>query len=154
MKSKTLAVTVLCVVASAMAFGQGAQAPPPPPTDTVATNIAGVIAAGTKIHPFRINESGGSEGPVPLAGGVVFTERPSQRIWKIAPDDSVSLFLENTGGALGLGVDPKGRLIGGLTAPVGKARIAVLYPKGQEAVLATTCNGKPMNRPNDLIVGK
>jgi gluconolactonase len=157
MKSKALFVGVLCLLGYAAASsGQGgAQAPPPPPTDTVATDIPGVVAGGTKIRVFRINESGGSEGPVPVPdGGVVFTERPSSRIWRIGPDDKVSLFLENTSGALGLAVDPKGRLIGGLTAPVGKARVAVLWPKGQEAVLATTCDGKPMNRPNDLVAAK
>lgn len=156
MKSRALSVSVLCLLGYAMAFGQGGgQAPPAPPTETVAANIPGVVAGGTRVQVFRINQSGGSEGPVQLPdGGVAFTERPTNRIWRIAPDDKVSLFLENTSGALGLGVDQKGRVIGALTAPVGKARIGVIYPKGQETVLADTCDGKPISRPNDLVVSR
>ena len=156
MKSRALSVMVLCLLGVAAASGRGSgQTPPVQPAETVAPNIPGVVAGGTKVQVFRINQSGGSEGPVQLPDGdVVFTERPSSRIWKIGRDDKVSLFLENTSGALGLGVDPKGRLIGGLTAPAGGARIGVIYPQGQEAVLADTCDGKPISRPNDLIVSK
>jgi gluconolactonase len=107
-----------------------------------------------KILPFRVSE-GGTEGPVQLPdGGIAFAARLANRVWKIEKDDKVNLLLENPGGALGMGVDAKGRLIAGLTAPPGKARIAVIYPKGQEAVLASTCDGVQINRPNDLVVSK
>ena len=153
MTSRAMFVAALSVLGFVMVSGQGGgQTPPAPPTDSVATDIPGVVAAGTKIHPFKIN-NGGSEGPVVLPdGGIAFTERTTNRVFRIGMDDTVSLLVENPGGALGMGVDPKGRLIATLTAPPGKARIGVIHPKGQEAVLASTCDGVQINRPNDLIV--
>ena len=146
-------VAALTILGFAIAPGQGGgQTPPAPPTETMTTNIPGVVAGGTTIRVFKIN-TGGSEGPVVLPdGGIAFTERTSNRVFRIGMDDKVSLVVEDPGGALGMGVDSKGRLIATLTAPPGKARIGVIYPKGQETVLADTCDGTPINRPNDLIV--
>ena len=153
MTARAMLAAVLCILGYAVVPSQGgAQAPPVPPTAIVTPNIPGVIAGGMKILPFRITE-GGTEGPVQLPdGGVVFTARVANRVWKIERDDKVTLLLENPGGPLGMGVDAKGRLIATLTAPPGKARIGVIYPKDQEAVLASTCDGIQINRPNDLIV--
>ena len=153
MPARATFVAVLTILGFAIASGQGGgQTPPAPPTETMTTNIPGVVAGGMKIQVFKINNSG-SEGPVVLPDGdIAFTERTTNQVFRIGMDDKVSLLVENPGGALGMGIDPKGRLIGTLTAPPGKARIGVIYPKGQETVLADTCDGTPINRPNDLIV--
>jgi gluconolactonase len=53
-----------------------------------------------------------------------------------------------------MGLDSKGRLIATVTQPPGQTKIGVIYPKGQETVLADTVNGEPLGRPNDLVVNK
>ena len=151
MKAKATLVAAFCVLGYAMASGQGGgQAPPTP---IVTPNIPGVVAGGMNVAPFRVGT--GTEGPIQLPdGSVAFTARTENKVWAIGRDDKVTLLVENPGGALGMGVDAKGRLIATLTAPPGRATIGVIYPKVQETVLATTCDGKPINRPNDLIVAK
>jgi gluconolactonase len=150
MKSKTALLVVLYAVCSLIAFGQG-QAPQGPPTETVTPNIPGVVAAGTRVQVIKDGFEG-TEGPVATAdGSALFTN--ANRIMKIDKDNNVSVFLENTNGANGLAFDSKGRLIAVLTAP-GKTGIAVLYPKGSEAVLVDRVEGKPFGRPNDLVVDK
>ena len=144
-------VVVWCFLGGVTAFGQegGGRATqaPPPPTETVAPNIPGVVAGG-KVQVFKIAST--TEGPIAMPdGSVLFTETAANRVWRIDKDDKVSLFLENTGGALGLGFDSKGRLIA-----TGQRKISVIYPKGQEAVLADNFNGEPLGLPNDLVVSK
>ena len=148
MKSKAALLMVLVVVFCAVAFGQ-AQAPQAPATDSVAPNIPGVVAAGTKIQVIKDGFEG-TEGPVAMSdGSVVFNG--GSRLMKIDKDNSVSVFMENPNGANGLAFDAKGRLIAVLTA-AGKTGIGVLYPKGSETVLIDRVDGKPFGRPNDLVV--
>jgi len=132
-------------------YGQ-AQAPPTP-TETVAPDIPGVVASGTKVE---VIQSGfrGTEGPIGLAdGSLIFTETQANRITKIDKDGSTSTFLENTNGSNGLAFDAKGRLISVQTTP-GQTKIGVIHPKGSEATLADNFEGKPFGRPNDLVVDK
>jgi gluconolactonase len=132
---------------------QAAQAPQAPPTDTVAPNIPGVVAAGTKVQVIKDGFQG-TEGPIALPdGSVIFTETNANRITKIDKDDVVSTFLENTNGSNALSFDTKGRLISVQTTP-GQTKVGVVYPKGSEAVLSDNYEGKPFGRPNDLIVDK
>ncbi|HYU80377.1 MAG TPA: SMP-30/gluconolactonase/LRE family protein [Vicinamibacterales bacterium] len=124
-----------------------------PPTDTVAPDIPGVVKGGT---PVKVIKSGfqGTEGPIAMPdGSVIFTETQANRVTRIGPDDTTSVFLENTNGSNGLAFDAKGRLISVQTTP-GQTKIGVLYPKGSEAVLADNFEGKPFGRPNDLVVDK
>ena len=122
-----------------------------PPSDTTAPAIAGVTAAGTKVA-FIKSGFQGTEGPIGMPDGtLIFTETQANRITRIAPDGTTSTFLENTNGSNGLAWDAKGRLISVQTTP-GQTRIGVIYPKGSEAVLADSFDGKPFGRPNDLVV--
>jgi gluconolactonase len=154
MKSSVTFVAVLCFLGYVTALGQqgpqgGGQAQQAPPAETVAPNIPGVVAGGTKVQVFKVT-SGGTEGPVAMPdGSVLFTETSANRVWKIDKADKVSLFLENTSGALALGFDSKGRLIA-----TGQRKISVIYPKSQEGVLADNVNGEPLGLPNDLVVSK
>ena len=155
MKSKATFSLGLClffvVTAVVTAFGQG-QAPPPP-TDTVAPDIPGVVAGGTKVQVIQAGFQG-TEGPIALPdGSLIFTETQVNRITRIDKDGNTSAFLENTNGANGLGFDAKGRLLAVQTVP-GKTGIAALYPKGSEAWLTDNFDGKPYGRPNDLVVDK
>ncbi|MDX3908407.1 MAG: SMP-30/gluconolactonase/LRE family protein [Sphingobium sp.] len=111
--------------------------------------ITGVVAADTRVEVIREGFEG-TEGPVALKdGAILFTENRADRIVKIAPDNSISTYLEKTGGANALAVDAKGALLAVQTAPPG---IAVLQPKPK--LLASAYAGKLLNRPNDLAVSK
>jgi len=147
--SSALCVMLVGVAAGAFAQGQ----PPPQAAETVATAIPGVIAAGTKVEVIKSGFTG-TEGPIALPdGSLIFTETQANRITKIDKDNQLSTFLENTNGSNGLAFDGKGRLITVQTTP-GKTLIGVIYPKGQEATLSDTYDGKPYGRPNDLVVDK
>jgi gluconolactonase len=145
-------VMVPCLASSLAAFAQGGgQAPPPQPTETVAPNIPGVVAGGTKIQVIK-NGFQGTEGPLALPdGGLIFTETQANKITKIDRDNNISTFLENTNGSNGLGWDPKGRLISVQTVP-GNTKVGIIYPKGSEATLTDKYQDRPYGRPNDLVV--
>ena len=152
MKPKRTFFGALFLFLAATTYGQG-QAPQPPATETVAPNIPGVIAGGTRVQVIKEGFRG-TEGPIALPDGtLIFTETAESRITRIDKNGNTSTFLENTNETNGLAFDSKGRLIGVQRAP-GKQGIAVLHPKGSEAVLASNIDGKPFDRPNDLTVDK
>ena len=147
-----IALLVACLAAPASALMAQTQ-PPPVAIDTMAPAIAGVVAAGTKVEVIRSGFTG-TEGPITLPdGSLIFTETQANRITKIDKDGQTSTFLENTNGSNGLAFDAKGRLISVQTTP-GKAMIGAIYPKGQEATISDSYEGKPYGRPNDLVVDK
>jgi gluconolactonase len=143
---------MLCALCGAtssfgQARGQGRQAAPPEPpaTETVAPGIPGVVAAGTKVVVLKDGLQG-AEGPLMLKdGSLIFTETAANRVTKIDKDGKFSTYLENTNRANGMALDSKGRLIATQANTV-----AVIAPKGSEAVLA----GPYKSRPNDLVIDK
>jgi len=150
---KRCAIGCVLVWLSATAFAQQRAAPPPPATETIAPNIPGVVAAATKVEVIKEGFQG-TEGPIGLPdGSLIFTETNASRITKIDKDNNTSTYLENTNGSNGLAFDSKGRLISVQTTP-GQTKIGVVYPKGSEAVLTDSFEGKPFGRPNDLVVDK
>ena len=152
MKPYVIAITIFGLLCSS-SFAQPGSQPPPPATDTVAPDIPGVVAGGTKVQVIKEGFQG-TEGPIGLPdGSLIFTETNANRITKIDKDNNVSTFLENTNGSNGLAFDAKGRLITVQTTP-GQTKIGVVYPKGAESVLADGFEGKPFGRPNDLVVDK
>jgi gluconolactonase len=152
MKSKATFGAVLCLLWLVTAFGQG-QAPPPPATETVAPNIPGVIAGGTKVEVIKDGFQG-TEGAIALPdGSLIFTEPAASRITKIDKNNNVSTFLDNTNGSNGLAFDSKGRLISTQTTK-GQARVGIIYPKGSEKALADNFDGQSLSRPNDLVVDR
>ena len=135
---------------SVTAFGQAQSAPA---TDTIATAIPGVIAAGSKIQVVKDGFKG-TEGPIAFPdGSLVFTENSTSQLIKIDAAGQTSVLLEDTKEANGLAFDSMGRLFAVQRAP-GFARIAVIYPKGKETVITDKIDGKPFDRPNDLVVDK
>jgi gluconolactonase len=150
MKLKTTLLLAVIALLSVKGFGQAQSAKS---TEAVATAIPGVIAAGTKIELVKEGFKN-TEGPVASPdGGVLFTENVTNKIFKVDPAGNVSLFLEDTKGGNGLAFDSMGRLIATRREP-GFQGIAVIYPKGREAVLSDKFDGKPLDRPNDLVVDK
>jgi gluconolactonase len=150
---KRCAIGCVLVWLSATASAQQRGAPPPPATETTAPNIPGVVTGGTRVQVIKEGFQG-TEGPIGLPdGSLIFTETNASRITKIDKDNNTSTYLENTNGSNGLAFDAKGRLISVQTT-AGQTKIGVLAPKGSEAVLADSFEGKPFGRPNDLVVDK
>jgi gluconolactonase len=130
-----------------------AQAQNTPATEKMATAIPGVIAAGAKVEVVKDGFKG-TEGPIALPdGSLVFTENATSELIKIDAAGQTSVFLKDTKEANGLAFDSMGRLIAVQRAP-GFARIAVVYPPGKETVITDKFEGKPFDRPNDLVVDK
>jgi gluconolactonase len=168
MKSKVTVLVVVSLFSSVTVFGQGqgqARAPEAPPTETVAQDIPGVIKGGTRVQVVIASVPGhgdpgtvlqGTEGPIALPdGSVVFCETILGRVGKVEKNGNASTFLDETQAHSpnGLSWDSKGRLVGVTTAP-GHMGVQVIFPKGSEAVLADSFEGRPFVRPNDLIVDK
>ena len=151
MNSKALVVVAGVILQSAVTFGQGRGTPPPPATDTVAPDIPGVVAGGTRVHVIK-DGFNGTEGTITLPdGGVIFSETAANRTIKIDKDDRVSTFLEDTHGSNGMFFDKAGRLFV-TQVPFGTGGIAIIYPPEAKKMLVDTYEGKPFGRANDLTV--
>jgi gluconolactonase len=113
--------------------------------------IAGVVKAGTPIE--IIGESfAGTEGPVALPdGSLLFTENRATRVTRVAIDGSVAAFLTNPAGPNALALNAQGSVVATLTAQPG---VAVIYPAEHAAILVDKVDGKPLNRPNDLVIDR
>ena len=117
--------------------------------DSVSPAIAGVADAGSKIEFIR-DGFDGTEGPIGLAdGSVLFTETKASRITRIAADNSISSYLENTNGANGLAFAANGDLyaVQNLIPKVG-----IIYPEQHKKVLTDNFEGHNYQRPNDLVL--
>ncbi|MEB2784406.1 SMP-30/gluconolactonase/LRE family protein [Algoriphagus persicinus] len=108
-----------------------------------------------------------AEGPLWLAdqNALIFTDVPTNKIWKWTEKDSLSLFLEPSGylgtetnkkepGANGLALNANGELI---LCQHGERRIAKMNaplsaPKADFTTLASELGGKKFNSPNDLVL--
>jgi gluconolactonase len=147
MRSRTTLLATLLLLRCTFSFGQGAETFKP--TETIAPNIPGVVAAGTRVLVVAQGLRG-TEGPIAAPdGALLLTEQQANVITKIDAQDKRSTFLENTNGSQGLTYDSKGRLIGVL--PTNK-QIGVLMPT--RSVMASTFEGRPFLGPNDLVADR
>ncbi|MEZ6066096.1 MAG: SMP-30/gluconolactonase/LRE family protein [Planctomycetaceae bacterium] len=96
-----------------------------------------------------------TEGPAwHPAGYLLFTDIPNNRILKVEPDGSHSVWMEETGGANGLICDLDGNIYAaqGGAKQVGRL-VANSAGQGElAAALTGQFDGKPLNRPNDLAL--
>jgi len=117
----------------------------------IASGIPGVVKEGTAIEV--IHESfKGTEGPIALPdGSLIFTETQADRITRVADDGTFTVFLESTNGSNGLAFNKSGELISVQTT---KAAIGVIHPKDKVRTLVDSFEGKPLNRPNDLVADR
>jgi gluconolactonase len=83
-------------------------------------------------------------------GSVIYTG--SNVINRVAPDGTISTYIAKTNGANGLSYDAAGRLYATETGSDPRPRVAIIAPEGQTRVVADAYQGKPLIRPNDLIV--
>lgn len=134
------------VAGAAMAFAVSAGA-----EDLTTAGIAGVVKPGTAIEIVKEGFDG-TEGPLPQAdGSLLFTENRANRVVRVAPDGSTSVWLAASGGANALALTPAGEIVAALTE---KPAIGVVNTSGTQRVIAQQFEGKPFNRPNDLVTGK
>ncbi|MBI4888489.1 MAG: SMP-30/gluconolactonase/LRE family protein [Acidobacteria bacterium] len=157
--SRTAALLLVTLALCSTSLSSQAQTgfprlPAPPvksPPDTTAPAIPGVVAGGTKVQLIRdLFQS--TEGPIAMPdGSLLFTEQDAGdgRLVRIDKDGNISTFLDNTNRTIGLGYDPKGRLIG---AQSNIPRIGVLHPA--RMTLAESFEGVPLVAPNDLVIDK
>lgn len=123
----------------------------PAPKYEINKDIPGVVSKGAK-YEFLYAGFEGTEGPITLPdGSAIFTETRANRITQLKDDRSVSVFLQNSNGSNGLAFNKKGELISVQNV---KPRVGIVYPAGHEKVLAEQFEGKPFQRPNDLVLDK
>lgn len=145
-----LAAIALLPLATLPAFAQQA-APAAVAAATTTPAIADVVAAGTAIELLKEGLEA-VEGPLPMAdGGVLFTNNSTKQVLRVAPDGSISTWLENSGGANALTRLPNGDVVA--TQNVDLA-IAVVKPGAPARMLASEFEGRKFNRPNDLIASR
>jgi gluconolactonase len=154
MRSKVPLVLACYLLGPALVLEAGVQNPPSlPPAETMAPDIQGVVAGGTKVELIRAGFDG-TEGPIATPdGGLLFTEQNANTITKIDKDGKISTYVSDTNRTVGLAYDAKGRLIGAAQGTFGPSgQILVLAPN--RSVLAESFGGQPLSRPNDLVIDK
>lgn len=136
----------LFTVLGALAFAAAVQADEP-----VTPAIPGVSAGGVVIEIIKEGFKG-TEGPIGYSdGSLLFTETNENRIVRIAPDDTVSSFLENSNGANGLALNASGEIIAVQTL---KPQVGIVYPTDKQKTFAENFEGTAFQRPNDLVLAK
>jgi len=133
-------------VLGALAFAAAVHA-----DDPVTPAIPGVSAGGVVIEIIKEGFKG-TEGPIGYSdGSLLFTETNENRIVRIAADDTVSSFLENSNGANGLALNASGEIIAVQTL---KPQVGIIYPTDKQKTLAENFEGTAFQRPNDLVLAK
>ena len=148
--TRALALSFAFVLSLSAGLAQSPQTPPaeiPPQAE-----IAGVIAAGTKVQLIKDGFQG-TEGPVGAPdGGLYFTDPYASKMYKMDRNGNVSLWREDTGGTSGIFLLKDGRLLG---AETGRHRLVAIDPDGKLTPLATVgAGGRALRLTNDIIVDK
>ena len=145
----TLALLMASAIAAAPMAVHAAEAAPAPakPSPLTTPAIPGVVAAGT---PIELIAQGfdGTEGVVARRDGtIVFCEKEADRLLALDAKGKTSLLSDKGNRCIGLGIDLKGNIIATQSR---NPRIGILSPT--DKVLADSYDGKPLLKPNDLIV--
>jgi gluconolactonase len=91
------------------------------------------------------------EGPVWIAGRLLFTDAPAGQIHELLIDGGTAPYRNNSNGANGLAIDQLGNLIA--CEGVGKRLTRATPIKGSPAnVIADKYQNQPFNAPNDVVV--
>jgi gluconolactonase len=96
-------------------------------------------------------EIGPAEGPVwwQESGYLLFSDIHNSRRLKYTPGEGVSVFSESTNQANGLTRDPQGRLV---ACEHESRRVTRQESDGGTTVIASSFQGRQLNRPNDVVV--
>lgn len=155
-------------MAAAVALGGRAQAQNlplamgPGKAGVVTTDIPGVTAAGKPLV-FLKGGMTSSEGVVAApGGGVYFTEPSVSRIYRVDPDDTISVLFDphhpdDPAGERwrlpSLAMDDQGVIYACRRANT-QVGVAIVYPADKMRFIATAYEGVPFNAPNDLALAK
>jgi gluconolactonase len=118
---------------------------------TATPAIAGVVNAGT---PIQLVKDGfeAVEGPMrDTDGSVLFTNNQAGRVLRAAADGTVSTWFEGPVGANALARTTKGEIVATMQKT---PAIGVLQAGTPARVLVDKYDGKPFNRPNDIVADK
>jgi gluconolactonase len=145
-------LAALALLSGAWLSVNAADAPAAAAGPAVTPAIAGVVNAGT---PVQLVKDGfeAVEGPVRDAdGSVLFTNNQNGKVMRAAVDGTVSTWFEGPYGANALARTPKGEVVATLQKTL---TIGVLQPgSAAPKVLADKWDGKPLNRPNDIVADR
>jgi len=111
-----------------------------------------IVATSEPIVDLATNLGGtvNVEGPLWWKeGGYLLFRGTDNKRWKYAPGQAVSVFKENTNAANGITRDMQGRLV---ACEAATRRIVREEHDGSITVLASSFQGRPFNRPNDIVV--
>jgi gluconolactonase len=111
-----------------------------------------IISASEPIVDLATNLGGVANVEGPLwwkEGGYLLFRGTDNRRWKYAPGQPLSVFKENTNAANGITRDMQGRLV---ACEAATRRIVREEHDGSITVLASGFQGRPFNRPNDIVV--
>jgi gluconolactonase len=147
MKMKAILVT-WCLVASGLAWSQGAAPQAPgPEKQTTTTEIPGVVAAGMKVERVWTGLQA-ADGLISEADGtLLLPEQGADRISKFDKNGKITLYLEDTNEAGGIAIDTKGRVIS--VERKMPPRVRVLAP--QRKVIIDTFEGRPLAQLADIV---
>jgi gluconolactonase len=140
---KITGVTVACLTAIVICADVGGQ---------VSAGLGAIVPEGAEVVKLNVDrEFGFTEGPCWADDGVLyFSDIPNNRIMKLLPDGTFSVFREPSGAANGLMFDAQGNLI---SCDGGDRRVTRLDRNGKVvAVLVDRYQGKKLNSPNDLVI--
>jgi len=141
LKFKAFSISAIALLFSAHIHAQ----------NNVSTAIEGVLAADSKLELIK-DGFDGTEGPIGLPDGTfLFTETKANRIIHIAADNTTSTYLENSNGSNGLALNKNGDLI---SVQVLNTQVGIVFPEGHKKVFVDNYEGKPFQRPNDLVIDK
>ena len=148
MKAK-IVFAMICLFASAVIVGQAAaQQQPSPEKQTIAPDIPGVVAAGTKVERVWTGLHA-ADGLISEPNGtLLLPEQGADRIGRFDKNGKVTPYLEDTNETGGIAIDSKGRVIS--VERKMPPRVRVLAP--ERKVLADSFEGKPLERLADIVV--
>src|SRR5438270_8076404 len=111
-----------------------------------------IVSTSEPIVDLATNLGGVANVEGPLwwkEGGYLLFRGTDNRRWKYAPGQGLSVFKENTNAANGITRDMQGRLV---ACEAASRRIVREEHDGGITVMASSFQGRPFNRPNDIVV--
>ena len=120
------------------------------PVEQVSSELERIVSLAQDVEVLGTGYVGG-EGPLWWSEeqSLLFSEVRGNRRWKWSAGEGMTLVQEPTNNANGLTRDPQGRLV---MCEGGARRVTRVEHDGSVTVIAGSYHGRPLNRPNDVVV--
>ena len=120
------------------------------PIDQVSPELERIVSLDQDVEVLGAGYAVG-EGPLWWSDdqSLLFSEVRGNRRWKWSAGEGVTLVQDPTNNANGLTRDPQGRLV---MCEGGARRVTRLEADGSVTTIGSSYHGRPLNRPNDLVV--